>query len=70
MYARRAGVEGTLSQGARAFGLRRMCYRGFAKTSLQHVVTAAAMNVERLTAWLSGQPRAKIRTSRFARLAT
>jgi hypothetical protein len=34
LYARRAGVEGTLSQAARAFGLRRTRYRGLAKTSL------------------------------------
>ena len=70
LYARRAGVEGTLSQAVRAFGLRRARYRGLAKTSLQHVATAVAMNVERATAWLTGQPREKTRTSRFARLAT
>jgi IS5 family transposase len=66
----RAGIEGTLSQAVRAFGLRRTRYRGLAKTSLQHVATAVAMNVERATAWLTGQPREKTRTSRFARLAT
>ncbi|WP_029528265.1 IS1182 family transposase [Polaromonas glacialis] len=70
LYARRAGIEGTLSQAVRAFGLRRTRYRGLAKTSLQHVATAVAMNVERVTAWLTGQPREKTRTSRFARLAT
>jgi len=70
LYARRAGIEGTLSQAVRAFGLRRTRYRGLAKTSLQHVATAAALNVERITAWLSGQPREKTRTSRFAELAT
>ena len=70
LYARRAGIEGTLSQAVRAFGLRRTRYRGLAKTSLQHVATAVAMNVERATAWLTGQPREKTRTSRFARLAT
>lgn len=70
LYARRAGIEGTLSQAVRAFGLRRTRYRGLAKTSLQHVATAVAMNVERVAAWLSGQPREKTRTSRFARLAT
>jgi transposase len=32
-YARRAGVEGTLAQGTRVFGLRRARYRGLAKTS-------------------------------------
>lgn len=70
LYARRADIEGTLSQAVRAFGLRRTRYRGLAKTSLQHVATAVAMNVERVTAWLTGQPREKTRTSRFARLAT
>jgi transposase len=33
LYKRRAGVEGTLSQGVRAFGLRRTRYWGVAKTS-------------------------------------
>lgn len=70
LYARRAGIEGTLSQAVRAFGLRRTRYRGLAKTSLQHMATAVAMNVERVTAWLNGQARDKTRTSRFAQLAT
>ena len=68
-YARRAGIEGTLSQGVRAFGLRRSRYRGLAKTHVQHVATAAAINVERVVAWLDERPRAKTRTSRFAALA-
>jgi transposase len=68
-YARRAGIEGTLSQGVRAFGLRRSRYRGLARTHLQHVATAAAINVERLTAWFRAIPRAATRTSRFAALA-
>jgi transposase len=68
-YQRRAGVEGTLSQGVRAFGLRCARYRGLAKTRLQHVATAAAMNVDRIVAWLDERPRAKTRTSRFATLA-
>jgi transposase len=68
-YQRRAGVEGTLSQGVRAFGLRRTRYRGLAKTHLQHVATAAAINVDRIVAWLDERPRAKTRTSRFAALA-
>src|SRR4029453_13625138 len=55
-YQRRAGVEGTLSQGVRAFGLRCARYRGLAKTHLQHVATAAAMNVDRIVAWLVGRP--------------
>ena len=68
-YQRRAGVEGTLSQGIRAFGLRYARYRGLPKTHLQHVATAAAINMERLVAWLTKRPRAKTRTSRFAALA-
>jgi transposase len=68
-YKRRAGVEGTLSQGVRAFGLRCARYRGLAKTHLQHVATAAAMNMDRIVAWLDERPRAKTRTSRFAALA-
>jgi transposase len=68
-YARRAGIEGTLSQGVRAFGLRRSRYRGLAKTHLQHVATAAALNLERLAAWFQAIPRAATRTSRFAALA-
>ena len=68
-YARRAGVEGTIPQGVRAFGLRRSRYRGLARTHLQHVATAAALNLERLAAWFRVIPRAATRTSRFAALA-
>jgi transposase len=68
-YKRRAGVEGTLSQGVRAFGLRRTRYWGVAKTHLQHVAIAAAINIDRLVAWLDERPRAQTRTSRFAALA-
>jgi transposase len=69
LYKRRAGVEGTLSQGVRAFGLRRTRYWGVAKTHLQHVAIAAAINIDRLVAWLAERPRAQTRTSRFAALA-
>ena len=68
-YARRAGIEGTISQGVRAFGLRRSRYRGLAKTHLQHVATAAAVNLGRLGAWFDAIPRAATRVSRFAALA-
>jgi IS5 family transposase len=68
-YARRAGIEGTLSQGVRTFGLRRSRYRGLARTHLQHVATAAALNLEHLAAWFRAVPRAATRTSRFAALA-
>ena len=64
----RAGVEGTLSQAVRAFGLRRARYRGLAKVRVQHAATAAALNLARVAAWLDARPRAATRTSRFARL--
>lgn len=69
LYARRAGIEGTVSQGVRAFGLRRARYRGLRKTQLQHVATAAAIDLTRLTQWFNGLPTATTRRSRFARLA-
>ena len=68
-YARRAGVEGTLSQGVRGFGLRRARYRGLPKTHLQHLATAAAINVHRVVDWLTGVPVARTRRSHFAALA-
>src|SRR5262245_44162045 len=68
LYKRRAGMEGTLSQGVRAFGLRRTRYRGVSKTHMQHVATVAAIHLERLGAWFEERPRAQTRTSRFAAL--
>src|SRR5499426_492780 len=68
-YKQRAGVEGTLSQGVRAFGVRRTRYRGLPKTHMQHVAIAAAINVDRMVAWLEERPRATTRTARFAALA-
>lgn len=66
-YQQRAGVEGTISQGVRAFGLRRCRYRGEAKTRLQQVAIAAAMNLVRLGAWFTGSEPGKTRKSIFAR---
>ena len=68
-YRSRAGIEGTLSQGVRVFGLRRSRYRGMEKTHLQHLVTATVINLVRTLAWLDGEPLAKTRTSKFAAFA-
>jgi transposase len=68
-YARRAGIEGTISQSVRAFGARRSRYRGLPKTHLQHVLTAVAINVRRIIAWFDKRPKAATRTSHFAALA-
>jgi transposase len=70
LYCKRAGIEGTISQGVRAFDLRQARYRGLAKTNLQHMATAAAINLGRLDDWLNRVPSAKTRTSRFAALAS
>jgi len=67
-YAQRAGVEGTLSQGVRAFGLRKSRYIGQAKTQLQHCAAAAAINLVRVIAWFDERPLSKTRTSHFAAL--
>jgi len=68
IYRARSGIEGTISQGVRAFGMRRSRYRGMAKTHLQHLAIATAINLVRLLAWSEGQPLAQTRTSRFAPL--
>jgi transposase len=70
LYGQRQGIEGTLSQGVRAFGLRRARYRGLAKMGLQSLATAAAINLDRLGAWFAQRPLAPTRTSRFAAIAT
>jgi len=68
-FAIRAGAEGTISQAVRGFEIRHCRYAGLAKTHLQHVMTAAAMNVVRVINWLEGVPLAKARRSHFAQLA-
>lgn len=67
-YAKRAGVEGTISQAVRGFGLRECRYIGLPKAHLQHVLTAAAINLARLDDWFTGNKRAQTRVSRFAAL--
>lgn len=69
-YAKRAGIEGTISQGVRRCALRRSRYIGQAKTALGHALAAAALNVVRLAAWLAEEPRAVTRRSAFAKLAS
>lgn len=68
-YAKRSGIEGTISQAVRRCDLRRSRYVGCAKTHLQLMATATALNFHRLFDWLTQVPRALTRTSPFARLA-
>lgn len=67
-YTLREGIEGTISQGVRAFDLRRSRYIGLSKTHLQHVGIAAAINLVRAVAWLDGKVPASTRSSAFQRL--
>ena len=68
IYRKRAGIEGTLSQGVRKSGLRQSRYVGLAKTHLQHIFTAVAINLSRLDNWLNEIPLASTRYSRFCSL--
>lgn len=68
-YQLRAGIESTLSQGIRAFGMRRSRYRGQAKTHFQETAAAAAINVVRVADWLTGKRPETTKSSRFAALA-
>ncbi|MFJ6564201.1 transposase [Streptomyces sp. NPDC091412] len=64
----RAGVESTIAQGVQRCGLRRSRYRGLAKTSLQHQLTGAAINLARINAHIIQTPWARTRVSHFAAL--
>lgn len=67
-YARRAGIEGTLSEGVRVSDLRRSRYVGRAKTHLHHILSAAAINLRRFGAWVVDTPRSLTRTPAFMKL--
>jgi transposase len=68
-YAKRAGIEATVSQGVRRCGMRRSRYRGLPKTHVQHVATAAALNFVRAGDWLTSTPGAQTRRTAFTKLA-
>lgn len=68
IYAARAGVEGTHAQGVQRCDLRHARYQGLAKTHLQHLASATALNLIRTGQWLAGVPKATTQVSPFARL--
>lgn len=68
-YALRAGIESTLSQGVRAFGLRRSRYSGLAKTHLQHMLIDVGINLKRVMAWVAHPQPTKPYVSPLAALA-
>jgi transposase len=67
-YTLRAGVEGTIHQAIAATGIRHARYRGLRKVHLQHVFSAAALNLIRLHAYWNAHPMDRTRTSHLARL--
>lgn len=69
-YNQRVGIEGTLSQGVSGFGMRRSHYMGLAKTHLQHVFIATAINLWRIVNWLNEVLLVQTRQAAFERLLT
>ncbi|MDW6064551.1 transposase [Streptomyces sp. FXJ1.4098] len=67
-YALRAGIEGTIRQATAVTGTRRARYRGLAKTHLEHIYSAIALNLIRLNAWWNDRPLDRTRTSHLTRL--
>ncbi|MFI0206875.1 transposase [Streptomyces sp. NPDC016734] len=68
-YTLRAGIEGTVNQALDITGIRRARYRGLPKVTLQHALSATALNIVRLDAWWTTNPLHKPRTSRLERLS-
>jgi hypothetical protein len=62
------GWKAPFRKRVRAMGLRRSRYIGQERTHLQHLATAAAMNIVRLMRWLDGEPLAQTRISAFVQL--
>jgi hypothetical protein len=60
-YAARSGVEGTINEVMHGHGMRRCRYRGQSKAHLQHVLTAIAVNIERLS---GREPADQVRSAR------
>ena len=67
-YARRAGIEGTISRETRSMRLRRTRYIGLRRVHLGHILAAVGLNVLRLGEWFLETARAKTRLTPFARL--
>ena len=67
-YALRSGVEGTIRQALAVTDSRRARYRGLAKTHLEHVHSAIALNLNHLNAWWNGKPHDHRHTSHLAQL--
>ncbi len=67
-YNSRAGVEGTMGQASHVTGIRRARYTGLARTRLEHLAAATAINVIRIDAWYAGNPIDRTRTTHLQRI--
>jgi hypothetical protein len=67
-YKIRAGVEGTMRQATHVTGIRRARYLGLPKTTLEHNLAAAAINLIRYDAWLTGNLLDRTRTTHLQRI--
>ena len=54
LYGARPGVEGTINECVNGHRMRRCRYHGLGKAHVQHVLTAIAINIERLAGQESG----------------
>jgi transposase len=70
LYAKRAGVEGTVAQAVRTCEIRRSRDIGQKKLDLQAFLTATAMNLLRACHWVTEEKHAVSPSSRFAKLVT
>ncbi len=68
LYAKRAGIEGTVAQAMRTCEMRRARYIGSKKLRLQAFFTATAMDVLRACTWLAEGTHASPPASRTASL--
>lgn len=68
-YSLRCGVESLIAQASRISDIHHARYRGKPKTFLQHTLTAMAINLIRLDAWLTDSTTYGSWTSRLTRLA-
>ncbi len=68
LYAKRAGIEGTVAQAVRTCEIRRSRYIGLKKLNLQAFLTATSMNVLRACHWLAEEKHAAKPFSCFSKL--
>ncbi|WP_051856724.1 transposase [Streptomyces sp. NRRL B-1347] len=66
LYAQRSGVEGAIAQASRRSNIHHARYRGLERIHLQHILTALALNIIRVDAWLNGLTSKSSWTTRLA----